>query len=161
MANISHRQKAGRGHGGRAMTIWSCFVSILHVLGTRYCFNLAVPNVFGTSDQFRGRSFFHRPGRVRRLQGDSSALRLLRTLFLLLLHQVHLISSGMRSHRVGTPALILSRIDMGDVFSFSFHRCNLRRICRLFKGYPPSEWWGCGCPKPKKKKKEVIFSSVK
>ena len=43
----------------------------------------------------------------------------------------------MRSHGAGTPALILSRIDMEDVFSFSFHRCNLRRICRLFKAIHP------------------------
>lgn len=71
------------------------------------------------------------------MQDDSSALRLLCTLFLLLLHQLHLRSSGIRSHRVGTPASILSRIDMGDVFSFSFHRCNLRRICRLFKAIHP------------------------
>ena len=36
-------------------------------------------------------------------QGDSSALHLLCTLFLLLLHQLHLRSLGMRSWRLGTP----------------------------------------------------------
>ena len=36
---------------------------------------------------------------------DSSTLRLLCTLFLLLLHQLHLRSSGIRSWSLGTPAL--------------------------------------------------------
>ena len=36
----------------------------------------------------------------------SSALHLLCTLFLLLLHQLHLGSSGIRSQRLGTPDLI-------------------------------------------------------
>ena len=35
---------------------------------------------------------------------DSSVLRLLCTLFLLLFHQLHLRSSGIRSWRLGTPA---------------------------------------------------------
>ena len=140
------------------MTIRSCFVSILHMLGTGYCFNLAVPNVFGTSNQFCGRWFFHRPGRVQQLQGDSSALRLLCTLFLLLLHQAHLRSSGMRSHRVGTPALILSRIDMGDVFSFFFHRCNLRRICKLFKAIHPVSGGAVALQNKKKKRKRKSSS---
>ena len=38
-------------------------------------------------------------------QDDSSVLHLLCTLFLLLLHQLHLRSSGIRSQRLGTPAL--------------------------------------------------------
>ena len=38
-------------------------------------------------------------------QGDSSALHLLCTLFLLLLHQHHLISSDSRSWKLGIPAL--------------------------------------------------------
>ena len=37
------------------------------------------------------------------LQDDSSALRLLCTLFLLLLHQLHLRSLGIRFWRLGTP----------------------------------------------------------
>ena len=36
---------------------------------------------------------------------DSRALQLLRTVCLLLLHQLHLRSSGLRSQRLGTPAL--------------------------------------------------------
>ena len=39
------------------------------------------------------------------LGDDSSVLHLLCTLFLLLLHQLHLRSSGFRSQRLGTPAL--------------------------------------------------------
>ena len=41
-------------------------------------------------------------------QDDSSALHLLCTLFLLLLHQLHLRSSGIRSRRLGTPLSALS-----------------------------------------------------
>ena len=44
----------------------------------------AVPNVFGTSDWFCRRQFFHRLGRRERFQDESSALHLLFTLFLLL-----------------------------------------------------------------------------
>ena len=36
---------------------------------------------------------------------DSSTLHVLCTLFLLLLHQLHLRSSGIRSQRLGTPVL--------------------------------------------------------
>ena len=39
-------------------------------------------------------------------QNDSISLHLLCTLFLLLLHQLHLRSSGIRSQRLGTPALL-------------------------------------------------------
>ena len=41
----------------------------------------------------------------RWFRGDSEALHLLCTLFLLLLHQLHLISSEVRSQRLGTPAI--------------------------------------------------------
>ena len=41
-------------------------------------------------------------------QDDSSALHLLCTLFLLLLHQLHLRSSGIRSRRLGTPLSAIS-----------------------------------------------------
>ena len=41
-------------------------------------------------------------------QDDSSALHLLCTLFLLLLHQLHLRSSGIRSWRLGTPLSAIS-----------------------------------------------------
>ena len=52
----------------------------------------AVPSLFGTRDQFCGRQFFHGWG-----TGDgSNALHLLCTLFLWLLHQLHLLSAGIR-----------------------------------------------------------------
>ena len=65
----------------------------------------AVPNLFGSSDQFHGRQFFHGPWGGGWFQDDSSALHLSHTLFLLLLHQLHLRSLGIRSQRLGTPVL--------------------------------------------------------
>ena len=64
-----------------------------------------VPNLFATRDQFCGRQFFHRPVEEgwRVVWDDSSALHLLGTLFILLLWQLHLRSSGIRSSRLGTP----------------------------------------------------------
>ena len=64
------------------------------------CFPV-VPNLFGTRGQFCGRQFLHGQG----FQGDSSTLYFLCTLFLSLLHQLHLKSSGIRSQKLGTPAL--------------------------------------------------------
>ena len=72
---------------------------------------VAVPNLFGTGDQFCGRQFFH--GWVGGWFGDdSSILHSLFTLFLLLLHQHHIRSSGIRSWRLSfskkpflTPAM--------------------------------------------------------
>ena len=46
-----------------------------------------------------------RDGREGWFQDDSSALPLFHTSFLLLFHQVHLISSGIRSGRLGTPGV--------------------------------------------------------
>ena len=63
----------------------------------------AVPNLFGTRDWVHGRQFFHEWEWSSRFQEDSSTLHLLCTLFLLLLHQLHLRSSGIRSQRLGTP----------------------------------------------------------
>ena len=63
------------------------------------------PYIFGSREPFYGRQFFQRQGRGW-FQDDSSSLRLLCTLFLLLLlHQLHLKSSGIRSRRWGTPGL--------------------------------------------------------
>ena len=64
-----------------------------------------VPNLFGTRDQFRGRLFFQRLGGGLWFWDDSSALHLLCTLFLLLLHQFQLRSTDIRSRRLGTPGL--------------------------------------------------------
>ena len=65
--------------------------------------NPAIPNPFGTRDWFRGTQYFHGPGGGGWLWDDSSASHLLCNLFLLLLHQLHLRSSGIRPHRLGTP----------------------------------------------------------
>jgi len=45
---------------------------------------------------------------------DSSALHLLRTSFLLLLPQLHVRSSCIRSQRLGAPDLVLSQDDNGQ-----------------------------------------------
>ena len=52
-----------------------------------------------------GRQFSHRPKRREWFGDDSNELHLLCTLFLLLFHQLHLRSSGIRSQRLGTPVL--------------------------------------------------------
>ena len=52
--------------------------------------------------------FPHELEKWGRFQDDSSALHLLCTLFLLLLHQLHLRSSGIRSWRLGTPLSAIS-----------------------------------------------------
>ena len=67
-------------------------------------FKQAVPNLFGTRDQFLVDNF------SMNLLGvwfwdDSSALHLLCSLFLLLFYQLHLRSAGIRSWRLGTPDL--------------------------------------------------------
>ena len=61
-----------------------------------------VPSLFGTSDQCHGRQFSHGLGQGGKCFGDdSSVLHLLCTLFLLLLHHLHLRSSGIRSQMLG------------------------------------------------------------
>ena len=73
----------------------------------RILYNIVVPNLFGTRDKFHGRQFFHRPGVGARewFRDDSSAWHLLCTLFLLLLHQLHLRSLGIRSQSLRTPSI--------------------------------------------------------
>ena len=72
-----------------------------------------VPNLFGTRDWFCGRQFFPRLGMEGWFADDSSELHLLCTLFLLLLHQLHIRSSGIRSWRLGTRPLHPSRPAIG------------------------------------------------
>ena len=59
----------------------------------------AVPNIFGIRDWFHGRQFFQdqRGGGERCFRDDSNTLHLLCTLFLLLLHRLHLGAAGIRS----------------------------------------------------------------
>ena len=69
------------------------------------CLKAVILDSFGTRDRICGRQFFHRLGVGEGFQDDSSALHLSHTLFLLLLHQLHLRSLGIRSQRLGTPVL--------------------------------------------------------
>ena len=64
------------------------------------------PQPFWHQGPVPGRQFFHRWGRGWRcFRDDSRALHLLCTLFLLLSHQLHLRSSGIRSQKSGTPTV--------------------------------------------------------
>ena len=85
--------------------------------------NAAVPNVFGIRDWIHGRQFFRWLGLGGRFQDDSRALRSLCTLLLLLLYQLHLRSSAIRSQRLGTPLLT-------DIHSLmaSFIQCGLLEV---------------------------------
>ena len=69
--------------------------------------NTWFPNLFGTRDWLHGR---HRPGVGGWFREDSNALHLLCALFLLLLHQLYLRSSGIRSWRLETPFLMYTNI---------------------------------------------------
>ena len=62
-----------------------------------------VPNLFGTRDQFRGRKSLHGRWGGAWSGDEPSALHVLCTLFLFLLYQLHLRSSGLRSQRLGAP----------------------------------------------------------
>ena len=90
----------------------------------------AVPNFFSTRDWFHERPSFHRPGLEGWFQGDSSPLHLLCTFFLLLLHQLHIRSSGIRSQRLGTLVL---KSYMG-----TFLVVQWIRLCTLNAGGPGS-----------------------
>ena len=66
------------------------------------------PTFLGSGISFMEESFstdLGEGGRAEWFQDDSSTLHLLCTLFLLFLYQLHLRSSGIRSWRLGTPAL--------------------------------------------------------
>ena len=77
----------------------------------------AVPKLFGTRDWFRGRQFFHGWGGGW-FWDDSSALHLLGTLFLLLFHQLHLRSPGIRSWRLGIHDLRVTMAMCGPILYF-------------------------------------------
>ena len=65
---------------------------------------------FGTKDSLHGRKLFHGPRTRVWFQDDSSALHVLCTSSLLLLHQLDLRSSDIRSQRLGTIALISEEV---------------------------------------------------
>ena len=79
-------------------------------------------------------SGFHRPGGEGRgwrwFQDDSSALHLLCTFFLLLLHQLHIRSSGIRSQRLGNLVL--------KSYKGTFLVVQWIRLCSLNAGGPGS-----------------------
>ena len=63
------------------------------------------PTFWAPGSGFVEDDFFHGLSEGGWFGDDSSALHLLCTLFLLLLHQLHLRSSGIRSQRLGTYVL--------------------------------------------------------
>jgi len=65
-------------------------------------------NFLAPGTSFMKGDFPHELEKWGRFQDDSSAFHLLCTLFLLLLHQLHLRSSGIRSRRLGTPLSAVS-----------------------------------------------------
>ena len=93
------------GHREPDMTYQLNSKSNVHTIQKWVSSRTVIPNLFGTRDQFCGRQFFHGPGRGGWFQDELSTLHVLYTFFLLLLHQLHLRSSGIRSQRLGTPAL--------------------------------------------------------
>ena len=63
-----------------------------------------VPNLLAPGTRFMKENFSMDEGGGW-FGDDSNTLHVLRILFLLLLHQLHLRSSGLRSQRLGSPAL--------------------------------------------------------
>ena len=95
------------------------------VLGRSMYLDTVAPNFFGTRDWFHRRQFFYGLGVGGEFGDDSCALHLLSTLFLLLLHQLHFRSSGIRSQRLGTSALA----DSHPHETFAFQHGIFCRIC--------------------------------
>ena len=74
------------------------------------------PTFLSPGTGFMEDSFSVDPGGWGCFGDDLRALHVLCTLFLLLLHQLHLKSSGIRSQRLGTPALIPSLDQYSGLF---------------------------------------------
>ena len=74
-------------------------------ISRRHRFLAVVPNLFGTRDLFHGRQFFPWSRVGEMVLEWLNALHLLCILFLLLWYQCHLRSSGIKSQRLGIPAL--------------------------------------------------------
>ena len=97
--------------GGCKKKIQTC-LSLCCPTGQAESSKTVVLKLFGAIEWFRGRQFFHRPGWGWWFRDDGlgvmgmiQSLHLLCTLFLLLLYQLHLRSSGTWSWRLGTPDL--------------------------------------------------------
>ena len=101
-------------------------------------FTPEVPNLFGTRFGFWGRQFSHELGGGRWFRDDLSTLHLLYPLFLLLLSQLHLRSSSIRSLRLGTSAShspahrFLPDLDLGT--KFTLHLLNLAHVLQWVSG---------------------------
>ena len=76
------------------------------------------PTFLSPGTGFMEDSFSMDPGGWGCFGDDLRALHVLCTLFLLLLHKLHLRSSGIRSQRLGTPALIPSLDQYSGLMSF-------------------------------------------
>jgi len=80
-----------------------------------------IPNLFGTRNRFNGRQLSTGVGVGGWFEDVSSALHVLYTLFLLLLTQLHLISSCIRFQRSGTSVL---KGSLCSLF-FTIHKLNI------------------------------------
>ena len=98
------RGRQGTETWGPVPSTWSLTVPVCP-LGYLVSVSPAVPGLFGTRDRLPGRQFFHWPGSGGWFQDDWSTLHLL---YALLLRQLRLRSSGIRSWRLGTPVLVNS-----------------------------------------------------
>ena len=108
-----------------------------------------VPKLFGTGDRFHGRQFSHGQGGGL-FQVDSSTLHLLCTLFLLLLYQLHLRSSGIRSLSLGTSGLTLKSEEgqvplvKGIIPWSKNHKKKKKNLSSWFSWYKTSKLnWNC------------------
>ena len=112
-------------------------------LGSRLCYTAAVPTLFDTRDGFCRRQIFHRVRVGRWVQGeirdDSSTLYLLCTLFLLLLHQHYLRSSGLRYQRLATPAILYSWMFQKSLWAPGYCYNSLKQVT-LFPWIWPSRF---------------------
>ena len=80
---------------------------VLNGMPHMHSHNVVVPDLFGTWDQFHGRQFFHGPRREGMVWGWFKLITYIVYLFLLLLlHYLHPRSSGIRSWRLETPAIM-------------------------------------------------------
>ena len=84
--------------------MWSRSCWVLIIVITPWFSEAAIPNILETRDRFPGRQLLHEWGRGW-FPDYSSALHLFWTLFLLLVHQFHFRSSGIRTQRFWTPVL--------------------------------------------------------
>ena len=86
---------------GSSSLPWACSEPCPHAWSSR----AASPTSLAPGTGFTEDKFSIDQGLGGWFQDGSSTIHLLCTLFLLLLHQLHLRSSGIRSWRLGTPAL--------------------------------------------------------